>query len=125
MKKLLLAAVVAVMGLPAMADHKTHAHGHGHSHGQVTYQYHHGNYGPSGNQIVVSCWRGPWREVIWDRPNGVFVDSLISVGYDYASAHAIAQRVCRDKTLVNNPGALKATMERIWADPGSHRKHNY
>ena len=115
MKKIVLAAAVAAMAVPAAADHKRH----------TTYSYHYGDYGPSGNRIVVSCWRGPWQEVIWDRPNAVFVDTLVSVGYDYSTADAIATRICRDPNLVGRPGALKATMERIWADPGSHRRHNY
>lgn len=112
-KKIVLAAVVAAVGVPAFADHYKHRN------------YSYGSYGPTGYQIVVSCFRGPWNEVIWDRPNAVFVDSLVSVGYDYSTADAIATRVCRDQNLVGRPGALKATMERIWADPSSHRRHNY
>jgi hypothetical protein len=63
--------------------------------------------------------------VIWDRPNAVFVDTLVAVGYDFSTAHAIAERICRDRNLVGNPEGLKAAMERIFADPSSHRKHNY
>ena len=33
--------------------------------------------------VTVSCFRGPWTEVIWDRPNPVFVDSLV---YDFQLA---------------------------------------
>jgi hypothetical protein len=47
------------------------------------------------------------------------------VGYDFSTAHAIAERICRDNALVGNPEGLKAEMERIFADPSSHRKHNY
>lgn len=112
-KNLGVAAVIAAMGLPAMAGGNAHGH------------HNYGAYGPTGNQIVVSCYRGPWKEVIWDRPNAVFVDSLVSVGYDFSTAAAIAERVCRDQTLVGNPGALKANMENIWHQPGSHRRHNY
>lgn len=104
---------MAAMAVPAMAGPKKHGH----------YQY--GTYGPTGYQIVVSCYRGPWKEVIWDRPNAVFVDTLVSVGYDFPTATAIATRVCRDQDLVGQPGALKANMERIWRDPASHRRHNY
>ncbi len=101
------------MGLPAMA-------------GGARYEYHnYGSYGPTGNVIVVSCYRGPWKEVIWDRPNPVFIDSLVSVGYDFSTATSIAERICRDQGLVGNSAALKANMERIWSDPASHRRHNY
>ena len=111
--KFCTAAITAAMIVPAMASA-----GGGHKH-------HHGAYGPTGNQIVVSCYRGPWNEVIWDRPNAVFIDTLVSVGYDYSTAQAIGERVCRDQNLVGNPGALKATMEQIWYDRASHRKHNF
>ncbi|WP_323765592.1 hypothetical protein [Marinovum sp.] len=111
-KAIVLAAVVAALAAPAIAGGKHH-------------KKHHAEYGPTGNRIVVSCFRGPWNEVIWDRPNAVFVDSLVSVGYEYPTAHAIAERVCRDKALVGNPEGLKATMLSIYRDRASHRKHNY
>ncbi|KIN70892.1 hypothetical protein Z945_3356 [Sulfitobacter noctilucae] len=107
-------AIATAVSLPAMANA-----GGGAKH------HHHGAYGPTGHQIVVSCFRGPWKEVIWDRPNAVFIDSLVSVGYDFSTAQAIGERVCRDQRLVGNPAALKTTMERIWYDRASHRKHNY
>ncbi|MFZ5962024.1 hypothetical protein ACOXXX_03655 [Thalassococcus sp. BH17M4-6] len=75
--------------------------------------------------IVVSCFRGPWKDVIWDRPNSNFVDSLVNAGYTYPTAHAIAERVCRDDSLVGNPGAMKAAMERIFHDAASHRNRNH
>ena len=106
------ATLVAALGTGAMAHSKNHRHTHG-------------AHAPTGTQITVSCYRGPWNEVIIDRPNAVFIDSLVSVGYDYATAHAIAHRICRDQALVGNPGALKSTMEQIWRDRASHRKHNY
>jgi hypothetical protein len=81
----------------AMADHK-----------------HHGKYGVGKQKIIVSCYRGPWKDVIWDRPNAVFIDSLVKIGYDFPTAQAIGSRVCRDEALVGNPEALKATMLRIW-----------
>ncbi|NUH67202.1 hypothetical protein HTT03_18100 [Sulfitobacter sp. S0837] len=113
MKTMLATAVAGLLALPAFA-------------GGVKYAYH--NQGvavPTGNVIHVSCYRGPWRDVIWDRPNSVFIDSLVAVGYDFPTAHAIAERVCRDDRLVGNPAGLKAHMERIFADAASHRKHNY
>ncbi|MCJ7872766.1 hypothetical protein Q4577_08140 [Marinovum sp. 2_MG-2023] len=111
-KAIVLAAVCAAFAAPAMAGGK-----HKHSH--------HGAYGPTGTQIVVSCFRGPWNDVIWDRPNPVFIDSLVAIGYDFPNAHAIAERVCRDPALVGNPEGLKSTMLRIYYDRASHRKHNY
>ncbi len=83
----------------AFADHHKHRH--------------YGSYAKGGQKIIVSCYRGPWKEVIWDRPNAVFLDSLVAIGYDYSAAQAIGERVCRDRALVGNPSALKATMLRI------------
>lgn len=67
-----------------------------------------------GNTLIVSCFRGPWKDVIWDRPNSNFIDSLIDFGYDYPNAHAIAERICRDDHLVGNKPAMKAEMIRIY-----------
>ena len=111
-KALVLAAVCAALAAPAMAGGKYH-------------KKHNREYGPTDNTIVVSCFRGPWNEVIWDRPNAVFVDSLVAVGYESPTAHAIAERVCRDKALVGNPEGLKSTMRNIYRNRASHRKHNY
>ncbi|MCE0506993.1 MULTISPECIES: hypothetical protein [unclassified Roseivivax] len=74
-----------------------------------------------GGTIVVSCFRGPWNEVIWDRPNSNFVDSLVAIGYDFPTAHAIAERICRDDRLVNNPEGLKSEMLRIYYDARSRK----
>ncbi|OWU85768.1 hypothetical protein ATO6_02315 [Oceanicola sp. 22II-s10i] len=107
MKKLLLAAAcLAGFAAPAAA--------HGNKVYKYTYQTH---------TIVVSCFRGPWKEVIWDRPNSVFVESLVEVGYDYPSAHAIAERICRDDRLVGNPDGLKSTMEKIFYESPEYRSH--
>jgi hypothetical protein len=75
-----------------------------------------GNYWTTGGTVVVSCYRGPWRDVIWDRPEGVFIESLVTVGYDYPSALAIATRVCRDRLLVGDLDGMKREMERIIAE---------
>ena len=64
--------------------------------------------------IVVSCFRGPMKVVAWDRPNAVFVDSLVAAGYGYEEASAVAERICRDEALVDDPEALKAEMLRIY-----------
>lgn len=60
--------------------------------------------------IVVSCYRGPWSDVIWDRPNAVFIDSLREAGYSILQATTIGDAVCQDPELVSNPDGLKATM---------------
>lgn len=85
----------------------------------TTYQYQ-----DSGYVIVVSCFRGPWKEVIWDRPNAKFVDSLVDVGYDYPSAHAISERICRDDTLVGNKEGLRAEMIRVFEERPRYRNQN-
>lgn len=48
-------------------------------------------------QIRISCYRGPLREVIWDRPNAVFIDDLVQIGYSLSEASWLAERVCRDE----------------------------
>jgi hypothetical protein len=63
--------------------------------------------------ITVSCFRGPWSEVIWDHPNAAFLNSLAEAGYDPATAEAIAQRVCRDETAVSQPDRLTEVMYRV------------
>lgn len=52
-------------------------------------------------RVVISCFRGPWQEVIWDRPNPIFIDTLMANGYSITTATAIAERICRDPNLVN------------------------
>ena len=79
MKKFILgAAMAAALAVPASAG----------SYSKTIYQF-------SNDVIIVSCFRGPWKDVIWDRPNSNFIDSLIKIGYDYPTSHAIAERVCR------------------------------
>ncbi len=56
--------------------------------------------------ILVSCYRGPWNEVIWDKANPNFVDSLVQAGYSQQEATSIADYICRDPRLVDNPIAL-------------------
>ncbi len=101
MKKVLAGLAFVVMGSVAQADGLEQLPG---------------NHWTQGGTVVVSCFRGPWREVIWDRPEGIFIDTLVEVGYDYPSALAIATRICRDLDYVNVPGAMKAEMERIIAE---------
>jgi hypothetical protein len=101
MKTIAMAAALTLAASgAAVADHKSKTYG----------QYAHKQ---TGGVIYVACFRGPWNEVIWDRPQARFVDSLVNVGYDYPTAHAIAERVCRDGDLVGNPEGLRATMLQI------------
>jgi hypothetical protein len=66
--------------------------------------------------ITVSCFRGPWEEVIWDRPNAKFVDSLVHAGYDFPTAHAMAERICRDETNVGKKEGLRSQMLTTMAE---------
>ena len=70
----------------------------------------------------MSCFRGPWKDVIWDHPNSNFIDSLIKIGYDYPTSHAIAERVCRDDWLVGNEDGMKQEMIRIYRESPEFRK---
>jgi len=83
-----------------------------------SYGYRHG---ATSHVITVSCYRGPWDDVIWDRPNPVFIDSLVNAGYSFPEAHAIAERVCRDPAAVGQSGVLRSTMNQILrtSPPGS------
>lgn len=101
MKALVLGTLAAALAVPAFAQRLEPLAG---------------NYWTQGGTVVVQCFRGPWREVIWDRPEAKFIESLVGVGYDYPSAFAIANRICRDITLVGDDAALKAAMERIIAE---------
>lgn len=63
--------------------------------------------------ITVSCFRGPWREVIIDQPNQVFIDSLIAAGYSSAQAYGIGMAICRDQASVGNSGRLVSETYRL------------
>jgi hypothetical protein len=56
--------------------------------------------------IQIACFRGPWREIIWDRAEVAFTEDLVAYGYSYAEADAIGTRVCRDPRGVDTPQAL-------------------
>ncbi len=110
---------------PALADgptvyitsdaHPAYGHGHvhpeGHGHDYVVAER---------VTITISCFRGPWQEVIWDRPEPVFVDSLVAAGYTFPEAHAIAERVCRDIDGVGNAAHAEQVMLRIIEDQPPH-----
>ena len=49
------------------------------------------------NKINVSCYRGALRSAVaWDRPNPVFIEDLVQIGYTYPEAASIGERICRD-----------------------------
>lgn len=121
MKAILKIAAAALLFATPLAAHP-HKPVNNNSHN------HHGNFKPHVHQpttITVSCFRGPTGDVIWDRPNAVFIDSLVAAGYTFATAHAIGERVCRDENLVGKPDAMADTMRRIFADPASHGDYNH
>ena len=66
--------------------------------------------------ITISCFRGPSSNVIWDRPNAVFIEDLVRQGYSYPQAHAIGERICRDEWGVNQPEYLKTSLLKIMAE---------
>ena len=63
--------------------------------------------------IQISCFRGPWREIIWDRAEARFTDDLVAYGYSYAEADAIGTRICRDPEGVDNPQNLVGVLRGI------------
>lgn len=67
------------------------------------------------NKITISCYRGPMRTVAWDRPNAVFIDDLVQLGYSREMAHVIGERVCRDEYGVRNPPHQIQSLNRILA----------
>ena len=113
MKKTFLAAALLTLGSASTAFADGHAHHL--DHGAMRY---------GAKVVTVSCYRGPWQEVIWDRPHPVFVDSLVAAGYNFSEAHAIAERICKDRSLVGNVnGLVSATYAAIAAQPpGSRRR---
>jgi len=68
------------------------------------------------DSIVISCYRGPWKTVAWDRPNAVFIDTLMNFGYNSTQAHTIGERVCRDEYGVDDIGHMVATLNRLMAE---------
>ena len=119
MKTVLAAAFGAALlpfGGAAFADHQTHTHSHSHdTHAQMRVQEY---------VITVSCFRGPIREVIWDHPRAVFLESLVNYGYSYSEAESIANRICRDVTIVGNEQAqIDATYAVIAAQPPGTRRN--
>jgi len=112
-RNIALASVLAVAMTAALA---TGASAHTKKHHTKHHTYVVSNY-----TVTVSCFRGPWKGVIWDRPNAVFIDSLVAVGYDFPTAHAIGERICRDSALVGNPDSLRSEAIRVLRDSPAHR----
>ena len=63
--------------------------------------------------IQILCFRGPWREIIWDRAEVAFIDDLTAYGYSQAEAQAIGTRVCRDPQGVTDPNSLVGLLQGI------------
>lgn len=100
-----LAAALGTLALPADA--------HDRKHGYTNYSTYR-----SGQVVRIQCFRGPLEAVIWDHAQGGFIDDLQKLGYSPANASAIANDLCRDSRLVNNPEALKAALHaRIRSAP--------
>ncbi|WP_068109810.1 hypothetical protein [Tropicimonas marinistellae] len=71
---------------------------------------------PSDNDrmtINVSCYRGALKTVAWDRPNAVFIDDLLQLGYTPEQADAIGNRVCRDEYGVGNGAHKIETLKKL------------
>lgn len=123
MKRALTASALLaslLVAAPALA-HGVHGYGYQQGHARQSSYGHARRYSPPSPEVIiatvtVSCFRGPWQDVIWDRPEPVFVDSLVNAGYTYPESFAIAERVCRDSTGVGNPENLRATMLGIIAN---------
>ena len=78
--------------------------------------------GTTGSEFLISCYRGPWKDTIaWDRPNAVFVDELMEIGYSSAQAISIGKRVCRDEYGIGNHEYMKATLARLISEEPPRR----
>ena len=60
--------------------------------------------------VVIDCFRGPWKEVIWDHPKVQFIETLMENGYSLATAMDIANYICRDETIVGKSEEMKAKL---------------
>jgi len=117
----LLASLLAAAPALAHGVHSGYGYGNQQGHAPQRSYGHARSYSPPSPEVImvtvtVSCFRGPWDDVIWDRPEPVFVDSLVNAGYTYPEAHSMAERVCRDSTGVGSPENLRATMLGIIAN---------
>lgn len=123
MKTTLIAAamLLGMAGAGAAHDIGSGAQPHGHILNRA-----HSHSGPTiTQQVRINCYRGPWRETIWDHPRGEFIDDLMMLGYDYTNASAIAYRVCRDVTNVGNVAGQKAALLNAIAQTPPGQKPHY
>ena len=93
--RLLTLTAAALLALPTAAL-ATHPHG-----------------ATTGPTIQIACFRGPWQEIIWDRPEVSFTDDLVAVGYSEADALAIGTRICRDPQGVSDPNHMVGVLQGI------------
>ena len=77
--------------------------------------------GSNPSAITISCYRGPTSGVVWDRPNAVFVEDLVRIGYSYPQAAAIGERVCRDEYGVGNHDHMRMSLLNILATTPAQR----
>ncbi|QPM91986.1 hypothetical protein [Pseudooceanicola algae] len=56
--------------------------------------------------VLASCYRGPWEDVIWDKANPEFMETLMQNGITPDAAEEIGERVCRDPALVGKPDLI-------------------
>ncbi len=126
MKYVSLVAAALTMALTGgVAAHDINGSAQAHAHPQNRA---HAHSGPTTTaQIRIDCYRGPWKETIWDHPRGAFIDDLMLIGYDYANASAIAYRICRDVRTSGNPPAMQAALLNAIAQtpPGHKPKYSH
>lgn len=120
MKKLFIAAAVLAGVSGAALAHETGSGAQAHSH---PVDRAHSHSGPTvTKQIRIDCYRGPWKETIWDHPRAAFIDDLVAFGYDSSDASAIAYRVCRDVTALGDSDALRTNLlNAIAQTPPTHK----
>jgi len=66
--------------------------------------------------VTVSCFRGLFEVVAWDRPNSVFVEDLVQLGYTRDHATVIGEQICRDEYGVRQPDHQRAQLRQILRD---------
>lgn len=73
------------------------------------------------DQVVIHCYRGPWKVVLFDRPMPPFAASLSAVGFSMGEARKIARKFCRDPELVFQPDLSRARMITLLAETRAER----
>ncbi|MEM7437998.1 MAG: hypothetical protein AAF393_00255 [Pseudomonadota bacterium] len=105
-----IALVVAAFGFATgVQAHEVVSHTHAVTHTHDT----HTTKRTTTRTVSLKCYRGPWDDVIWDRPEGVFLDSLRALGYNSTDALAIGETICRDRNLVGNPSGMRSKLQDI------------